>query len=558
MDMESVTDEKNRPALDEQTFEKLLEAAYVLQEHNRKMRELEQSLEAQSEQLREQERLNQERLQRTKPEAEERRRANADYTLTLAEIVEAQHQIQMRHLELEQAMAVVAERVSRITGGSGAGVGLLEAGVIRYRAGAGESALPVGTEVPLQKAVCQANVRTGQVIRTPDVNTEFLFDPDPCRARGILSLLAVPIHYDGNIVGALELYFDRPNGFAEQDIHTCQLMAGLVTEAIGRDAELKIKKSMVAERSSMLAAIERLQPNLAALAQDQSAKSGAGAQAGAKTPCWKCGNSLLPEEQFCGKCGAAHASESDTSSLQSKVASAWRQQSAKEIAGRSAEQFDAGHSSAEDVSAENVKEGEVEWIAASAGDEGVAEVSTETIKAEVPEVRDTALAKPQPDGLVWSSAATAREFLESVAEPSQSSALGRFWRSRRGDFYMVFAILLVIAVVRWGVWSESSAVASGRAGAATGGSVRSKRIAADADLSLFDRFLISIGLAEEPEAPEYYNKGNPDTQVWVDLQTALYYCPGADLYGKTPKGKLTSQRLAQMDQFEPAKLKACD
>ena len=47
--------------------------------------------------------------------------------------------------------------------------------------------------------------------------------------------------------------------------------------------------------------------------------------------------------------------------------------------------------------------------------------------------------------------------------------------------------------------------------------------------------LISLGLAEPPPAPEY--KGNPETQVWIDLHTALYYCPGADLYGKTPKGK---------------------
>ena len=50
-------------------------------------------------------------------------------------------------------------------------------------------------------------------------------------------------------------------------------MAGLVTEAIGRDAELKLKKSVAAERSTMLAAIEKLQPNLAALAEEQSAAS---------------------------------------------------------------------------------------------------------------------------------------------------------------------------------------------------------------------------------------------------------------------------------------------
>jgi hypothetical protein len=68
--------------------------------------------------------------------------------------------------------------------------------------------------------------------------------------------------------------------------------------------------------------------------------------------------------------------------------------------------------------------------------------------------------------------------------------------------------------------------------------------------------LISLGLAEAPPAPE--NKGNPEAQVWVDLHTGLYYCAGTDLYGKTPKGKYTLQRDAQLDQFEPAYRKTCD
>jgi hypothetical protein len=73
---------------------------------------------------------------------------------------------------------------------------------------------------------------------------------------------------------------------------------------------------------------------------------------------------------------------------------------------------------------------------------------------------------------------------------------------------------------------------------------------------MFDRMLISLGLAEAPPEPE--NRGNPETQVWVDLHTGLYYCPGTDLYGKTPKGKYTLQRDAQLDQFEPAYRKTCD
>jgi hypothetical protein len=113
-----------------------------------------------------------------------------------------------------------------------------------------------------------------------------------------------------------------------------------------------------------------------------------------------------------------------------------------------------------------------------------------------------------------------------------------------------------VVVIRWGIWSDHSVGATGHGTAVSGSANRSKPPAPDADLSAFDKLLIGLGLAEPPETPEY--KGNPDTQVWVDLHTALYYCPGSDLYGKTPKGKLSSQRDAQLDQFEPANRKACD
>jgi hypothetical protein len=160
----------------------------------------------------------------------------------------------------------------------------------------------------------------------------------------------------------------------------------------------------------------------------------------------------------------------------------------------------------------------------------------------------------QPEDVIWSSAAKARNFLESVSGKREPGALARYWRSRRGDFYLGLAIILVVVVIRWGIWSGDSAGAVGH-GTAISGS-RRKHFDPNANLSAFDKLLIGLGLAEAPDPPEY--KGNPDTLVWVDLHTALYYCPGSDLYGKTPKGKTTSQRDAQLDQFEPAYRKACD
>jgi hypothetical protein len=460
-------------------------------------------------------------------------------------------------------------------------------------------------------------VRTGQVIRSDDVNTEVLFDPEPCRERGILSLVAVPIYHDGDITGALEIYFDKIHGYAEQDIHTCQLMAGLVTEAIGRDAESKLKTAMAAERSTMLAAIGRLQPNLAALAaEDQSvvpikADAGSSATTAATSPCWKCGGTLVAEEQFCGKCGAPRVSGTEPASLQSKVASAWHKQQTSqesipsphlsaasptasptltstsngtllpievdrahrpglsslpqleesENAPQVAKSFDA--STAEDIVAESRP-----WDSKSSehlpleeqhleAQHDESEENTQDHDADRGEQRSTALVKPQPEDeeIVWSSAAKAREFLESLSGPRSPNALARFWRSRRGDFYLAVAVILMVVVIRWGIWSSHSVGATGGT-TVSGTAARHKRPAPDADLSVMDKILISLGLAEAPEEPEY--KGNPDTQVWVDLHTALYYCPGSDLYGKTAKGKLSTQRQAQLDQFEPASRKACD
>ena len=87
------------------------------------------------------------------------------------------------------------------------------------------------------------------------------------------------------------------------------------------------------------------------------------------------------------------------------------------------------------------------------------------------------------------------------------------------------------------------------------GAKRSQLFEGAGDYAAFENLLVGLGLAEAPPAPSYM--GNPDTQVWVDVHTALYHCPGSDLFGKTPDGRLTTQRDAQQDQFEPANRKAC-
>jgi GAF domain-containing protein/ribosomal protein L37E len=595
VDKEIVSEEKDKPVLDEQTLAKLLEAAYVLQEHNRELQEMELGLELKRDQIEAAERAtpapDAPKTQETEPAA------SSDYTFTLAKIVETQHQIQVRHLELESAMSLVAERLVQIARASGAAIGILDGKKLRYRAASGTLTLPAGTDVPMDKALCVACLRTGQVFRCADVNPEFLLDTEECRRRGIQSMIAVPVFHDGDVAGGLELYYPTTQAFTEQDVHTCQLMAGLITEALARDEEVTWKKSLATERAVMLEALEKLKPNLAALmdkpsAKDPGANSGASAPAASSSTvsCRKCGHTIVGEEQFCGNCGTPRSSEYEAPSMQSKVASLWHMQEAM----KKTSPADPAHESAispksranlgdpheekssladsiEEQMPELFEPAEMPFSNKSNSTESVGPISAEFEDSvlsdleiplnasgengedEIQLAQSTALAKTDRT-TAWSSAASAREFLEQLTPAQRSGTLARFWANRRGDIYLAIAVLLVGAVIRWGIWSNHSVSAIGHSTPAA--ATAHRKPSPEADLSMFDRMLISLGLAEAPPAPEY--KGNPETQVWVDLHTALYYCPGADLYGKTPKGKFTSQRDAQLDQFEPAYRKTCD
>ena len=155
-------------------------------------------------------------------------------------------------------MALVAESIVKIANASGAAIAILDGKKVRYRAVSGACALRLDSEVAVAKAICSACLRSGQVVRSTDINSEFLVDGEECRRRGIQSLIAVPVYHDGSVTGALELYFGKTLAFTAQDVHNCQLMAGLVTEVFARDSELTWMKSLAVERANMLEALEKI------------------------------------------------------------------------------------------------------------------------------------------------------------------------------------------------------------------------------------------------------------------------------------------------------------
>jgi hypothetical protein len=541
-DLEQQTISKqDKPALDETTFQQLLEAAHVIQE----LKALEVA-----------------------------NRPRPDRAEALAKIVETQELLRSHPSDLQAAANLIAERLQEITHATGVAIAVVREHQLEYCAATGDAASLAGSRLAMDSILSTDG----------KLSTEFV------REVGDKSSMALPLQHDGNLAGLLEIRFADADSIQEPEIRSCQLMAGLMTEAIARATDKEWRQTLAAERAAMLEALERIKPQLERLAvgsQENLAKpasqivkaaekpvesaadivepavavpiSEVSAKSRRDTVCPQCGYQFGEQELFCGRCGTARPTGTFPSGdLQSKWASLWHMQQAAE--NQQHEDLDYDRDETDSSSWANSQarlsheltpelSPELQNVVAQFSDEaGEPEKAPETgsrlaIGDAVAE--ETALVPvksgvPQKSPSPWASATHAQEWLESL---HPKSAGGIWLAKHRADIYVGAAVLLLLIVLTgWGMRPVEHPVQS--------------KNPAQPSLTLFERLLVSLGLAETPPAPVYL--GNPNAQVWVDLHTALYYCAGSELYGKTPGGKFTTQRDAQLDQFEPAARKDCD
>jgi GAF domain-containing protein len=628
--------------MDPESFQRLLKAAFVVQQHNDQSRQGGPTLTAEP-----------------KPSMEQ----------ALNAIVEIQNLILTGQLKLADALSLITERTAAITRADGIAIGIVQAERFFYLHGTGSAQTDSGAEYPCEETLSAECLASGKPLQIADTEKDLYLSPELCRRLRVRSLIAAPIHHDGKLAGAIELRYVQPGAFQEPEVRTSQLMAGLITTALARAAEVESKRTLAQERAAMLDAIERIKPQLERMAVVPEASAAmptaetrtlpeeleipqfteeelrallpesAGGLAGeyddplatgqsalATGTCRRCGHVLSREEVFCGLCGTqrwisppAQATASETSAKTSEPnisqpeireettetvlpitgndgTDAW-EKSAQEFQPADPEPPAPLAQFLEDLAAQFPPE-EPEEMHSTLKVPAVATNWQEPQKqghpnqgppnkespAPPPVVEDNgsaeevqaapALANPASQELVvqmvqspevvpalppapeeltsspepWTTARRTKQWLESLA-PSQTpelytSTLRRLWQTQRANFYLaISAILLIVIVAGWGTQPPDDQV---------GGRNRSLQ----PKLTFFESLLVDLGLAVPPPTPTY--RGNPEIKVWVDLHTALYYCPDATQYGKTANGKFTTQREAQMDQFEPAFRKACN
>jgi len=527
----SFTGAKAKPVLDRNGFQQLLAAAYVLQQHNESLRTKDPRLDA---------------------------------AWIFSEIAETQSLVQAGEMDLASAARLITDRLRTITDAGGVSVSLLKDGYLECLAESGIPAGVPGGSISSNSPVATERLRNGRQFQSSEAQSDVRLDTAHCRELGIGSVLAVPIQRGDEIAGLLELRWSKVDGFHECDVRTCQLMAGLVTQLLEQETGSH-------NMSTSLQAFPQLSspdlpaspasnaafydvPNtdaLTRLSDDEAASSFPQDIAGPlATACRVCGRPFGKNEVFCGNCSMPRVAATPADGLQSKWASMWFMQQAQDTLQERNVEAEFPHSEA-DVD----DTGQSDSWATTIG-RGKLDLQ-QAVPGRIPPVGfDQGEHSPVPKDSARTGGITTEE---DSSLPVATEALGTFGtkyrsaadfgnllrafqsfrlrlRTRRKAATMVlasFALLLVLAV--WGLWPSNPS----------------------SQLTWFESLLVELGLAEVPaRAPS--NLGNPEVRVWVDVHTALYYCPGSDLYGKTPGGRFSTQRAAQQDQFEPASRAACE
>jgi len=141
--------------------------------------------------------------------------------------------------------------------------------------------------------------------------------------------------------------------------------------------------------------------------------------------------------------------------------------------------------------------------------------------------------RPDSHAEAWSSASEVDLKPNLASEKSGVGPMLKQWHVHKTRIYLGASILILLLVL----W--------------TGGAPLFK--SPQSELTSFQE--LTLGLSQ-PTPSRVYD-GNPDTRVWVDVQSRLYYCPGAKLYSRTPGGKFTTQRSARLEHFTAANRELC-
>src|SRR5271155_2114586 len=178
--------------------------------------------------------------------------APADYTSILTALAAVKREVDALGSDLDRALQLLAKRAQTFTRATGAAIALTEGASMICRASSGQAAPGPGARFSIGTGFSGECVRSGQLLRCDDSETDPYVDRESCRMLGIRSIIAVPIRWDDAVIGLLEVFAPEPYAFSINDPLALKRLAGIISIAVHRAGapESSAVESSTAEQNS--------------------------------------------------------------------------------------------------------------------------------------------------------------------------------------------------------------------------------------------------------------------------------------------------------------------
>lgn len=159
-----------------------------------------------------------------------------NYTDTLAGLTAVQRQTEAMGSDLAGVLQLLADRTQSLLRASGGAIALLDTdpNFMICRASSGADAPPEGVRLQVGSGFSGECVKRNTVLRCDDTEVDTRVDRESCRALGIRSIIAAPVHAGQRSIGIVEALSGKQNAFTEDDGVILQRIADMVLDALNR------------------------------------------------------------------------------------------------------------------------------------------------------------------------------------------------------------------------------------------------------------------------------------------------------------------------------------
>jgi PAS domain S-box-containing protein len=155
------------------------------------------------------------------------------------------HRFAGQDRDLGSVMNLLCDRAMELTGADGSAVALLEDGELRFAASRGTPQHRIGELLDQDDSLGGRALRDGRSLMTGDARSDPRTSSRRISAKGIQSLVAVPLRHAGNPVGVLIVASLSPGAFDAEQVRMLELLAPVVSASMSNASELQAKRAQV-------------------------------------------------------------------------------------------------------------------------------------------------------------------------------------------------------------------------------------------------------------------------------------------------------------------------